>query len=405
VHQQKIFIAIVPMKKRQKLFNTALKAPRVGLVGVILPTQKKAATIAHLKELAALARTAQMQVVDTFMQKLDKVHTNTLIGKGKVAEIGQFIQEHKIDRIIFDDEVSPAQAKNLEKAWKCEVWDRSLLILKIFALHARTVQAKTQVALAQYQYLLPRLTGMWTHHSRQQGGVGLRGGPGEKELETDRRLAQQKIKLLKKKLAHMSTIAKTQRKQRQQQLNVALVGYTNAGKSTLMRCLSKEEVFVADQLFATLSPTVRQVVIKDISFLLADTVGFIRKLPHTLVACFKSTLAEVQEADVLLHVVDFSHDDYEAHIHIVHQILKEIEAQNVPIILVLNKEDQAIAKQQAKAKNSGIPMSEAVFLEAERVRLSHLYACPVIYCSAIYKKHIQQLQAAIYRTLKQKRPQ
>ena len=393
------------MKKKQKLFDTAVKPPKVGLVGVILPSQKKAATQAHLKELAALACTAGMEVQGTFMQKLDKVHPNTLIGKGKVAEIGQFVKEHTIDSIIFDDEVSPAQAKNLEKAWKCEVWDRSLLILKIFAQHARTVQAKAQVELAQYQYLLPRLTGMWTHHSRQQGGVGIRGGPGEKELETDKRLAQQKIKLLKQKLAHMSTIAKTQRKQRQRQLNVALVGYTNAGKSTLMRCLSKEAVLVADQLFATLSPTVRKVMIKDISFLLADTVGFIRKLPHTLVECFKSTLAEVQEADVLLHVVDFSHDDYEAHIQIVHQILKEIEAQNVPIILVLNKEDQAIAKQQAHAEERGVPLPAAVFLEAERVRLSHLYACPVIYCSAIHKKHIQQLQAELYRTLKQKRPQ
>ncbi len=384
-------------KKNPKLFDTTPKPTRVALVGITLPTQRKGEMNAHLKELQALATTAGVEVVKVFTQQLDNPHPNTLIGKGKIVEIALFIKEHEINRIIFDDELSPAQNHNLEKGCSCEVWDRSMLILKIFAQHARTSHAKTQVELANYLYLLPRLTGMWTHHSRQRGGVGLRGGPGEKELETDKRMAQHKIKLLKEKLVKLEKVAETQRKNRKNPFKVTLVGYTNAGKSTAMRTLSKEQVLVADKLFATLSPTVRKVVIHDQTVLLTDTVGFIRKLPHSLIASFKSTLAEVKEADLLLHIVDASHPDCEEHINVVHKVLEEIAAAHIPILLVLNKEDRVIA--DLKEKDPGI--DPAAFLKGEKERISKAYGLPALYCSALKKNDIEGLKEHIHAKMTQ----
>ena len=333
----------------------------------------------HLQELEQLACTRGIVVLKKFIQALDRPTLTTFIGSGKVEEIRIFIQENHVNLVIFDDDLNPSQVKNLEKTWQCNVWDRSYLILEIFAMNARTAQAKIQVELAQYEYLLPRLAGMWTHLSRQEGRIGTR-GPGEKELETDKRIAQNKIQILKHKLAHIEKIAHTKRKQRTEHLNVALVGYTNVGKSTLMQSLSKKEVLVEDKLFATLSPTVRRVVIQDIHFLLADTVGFIRKLPTQLIESFKSTLSEACKADLLLHVADISHSGYIQHIEIVHKILEEIGAQDIPIILVLNKVDRIRKKiQEPTFEQEG----QFDWIEAQMAELQRTYLFPVVCCSAV----------------------
>lgn len=309
------------------------------LVALSTPQQTKTKTEEYLNELAFLASTLGIKTIKTFTQQLDTPDVKTFVGKGKLAEIEEFVKAHQA-MVIFDDELSPSQLRNLENTLKCRIIDRNLLILEIFAMRAKTTQAKTQVELAQYQYLLPRLTRMWTHLSRQKGGnKGMR-GPGEKELETDRRIVQTRISHLRKKLATIERQNSTQRKNRGQLVRVALVGYTNVGKSTLMRVLSKANVHTEDKLFATIDSTVRKVVLHDIPLLLTDTVGFIRKLPHTLIECFKSTLAEVKEADILLHVVDISHPAYEEQMRVVQETLQEIGVVDVPTILVGNKADQ-----------------------------------------------------------------
>jgi len=293
----------------------------------------------HLDELAFLGTTAKIDTKKIFTQKLDKPDTRTFIGKGKLHEIKDYVNEHSIDVVIFDDDLTPSQLRNLERDLKCKIYDRSLLILDIFLNRAQTSQAKTQVELARYQYLMPRLTRMWTHLERQRGGTGTRGGAGEKEIETDRRIIRDQISLLKKKLEKIEKQDRVRRKSRGNIVRAALVGYTNVGKSTLMTLLSKSNVKAENKLFATVDATVRKVVINTLPFLLSDTVGFIRKLPTHLIESFKSTLAEVEESDILIHVVDVSHPAFEDHITVVRQTLKELNAVDKPTIYVFNKID------------------------------------------------------------------
>lgn len=310
------------------------------LVGIIRDDQSEEMVKEYLDELEFLAMTAGAKTVKRYTQKLKQPNPKTFIGSGKLEEIAEYIEKHEdINLIIFDDDLSGKQTSILEEALKIKIVDRSSLILDIFASRAQTAQAKTQVELAQMQYMLPRLRGLWTHLERQRGGIGMR-GPGEKEIETDRRIVRDQISLLKKKLEKIDQQNWTRRKNRDQLIRVALVGYTNAGKSTLMNLLSKSDVFAEDKLFATLDTTVRKVVFERMPFLLSDTVGFIRKLPHHLVESFKSTLDEVRESDLLLHVVDISHPQFEDHLRTVNATLKDLDALDKPTIIVFNKIDQ-----------------------------------------------------------------
>ena len=308
------------------------------LIGVITRDQNEEQSKEYLDELEFLTYTAGGHVVKRFTQKMDMPNPKTFIGKGKISDVQKFIEEHGISTAIFDDELSAAQERNISKILNCKVLDRTNLILDIFAQRAQTSYARTQVELAQCEYLLPRLKGMWTHLERQKGGIGMR-GPGETEIETDRRIVRDKIALLKSKIKTIDKQMSVQRGNRGKMVRVALVGYTNVGKSTLMNVISKSDVFAENKLFATLDTTVRKVVIKNLPFLLSDTVGFIRKLPTQLVDSFKSTLDEVREADLLLHVVDISHPNFEDHIESVNKILGEIESTNKPTIMVFNKID------------------------------------------------------------------
>lgn len=308
------------------------------LIGLITPSQNEEKSKEYLDELAFLTLTAGGEADKRFVQKLEFPNPKTFLGAGKLEEVKTYIKEKNIGTAIFDDELSPAQLRNIERELECKVLDRTNLILDIFAQRATTSYAVTQVELAQYQYLLPRLTGMWTHLERQKGGIGLR-GPGETEIETDRRIVRDKIALLRTKLKEIDKQMAVQRKNRGKMVRVALVGYTNVGKSTLMNVISKSDVFAENKLFATLDTTVRKVVVKNIPFLLTDTVGFIRKLPTQLIESFKSTLDEVREADLLLHVVDISHPNFEDHIHSVNTILQEIKSADKPTIMVFNKID------------------------------------------------------------------
>lgn len=312
---------------------------RAVLVGLIQKDQTEAQANEYLDELAFLADTAGASAVKRFTQKLPHPDSRTFVGKGKLEEIRQYVLQHGIPLVIFDDELSGSQISNIEKELKVKTIDRSDLILDIFAGRARTAQARVQVELAQYQYLLPRLKGLWKHLERQGGGIGTR-GPGETEIETDRRIVKDKISLLRKRLSEIDKQAFTQRKERGELIRVALVGYTNVGKSTLMNLLSKSEVFAENKLFATLDTTTRKVVLENTPFLLSDTVGFIRKLPHHLVESFKSTLDEVREADILLHVVDISHPKYEEQMGVVNKTLQELKAFDKPILVVFNKMDR-----------------------------------------------------------------
>ncbi|MEX0273371.1 MAG: GTPase HflX [Flavobacteriaceae bacterium] len=321
------------LEKKSIEYETAV------LIGIINQAQDGEKVTEYLDELEFLTYTAGGTVQKRFVQRVNIPNPKTLIGSGKLAEIEAFVKEHKIGSAIFDDELSPAQQRNLEKQLRCKVIDRTSLILDIFAQRAQTSYARTQVELAQYQYLLPRLTGLWTHLERQKGGIGMR-GPGETEIETDRRIVRDRIALLKKKLIKIDKQMETQRGNRGSLVRVALVGYTNVGKSTLMNVISKSSVFAENKLFATLDTTVRKVVIGNLPFLMSDTVGFIRKLPTQLVESFKSTLDEVKEADLLLHVVDISHPHFEEHIQSVNQILDEINSADKPILMVFNKIDQ-----------------------------------------------------------------
>jgi GTP-binding protein HflX len=311
---------------------------RAILVGIIYPGQDEREVDDFLNELAFLTETAGAEPLKRFSQKLDSPNPRTFVGSGKIGEIANFVKENEVDIAIFDDELSPSQLRNIEKELGCRILDRTNLILDIFAHRARTSHARTQVELAQYQYLLPRLTGMWTHLERQRGGIGLR-GPGETEIETDRRIIRDRISFLKLQLKKIDTQMSTQRKSRGKMVRVALVGYTNVGKSTIMNMLSKSDVFAENKLFATLDTTVRKVVIGNLPFLLSDTVGFIRKLPHDLVESFKSTLDEVRESDLLVHIVDISHPGFEDQIKVVNETLKELGSAEKPAIIIFNKID------------------------------------------------------------------
>ena len=312
---------------------------RTVLIGVINRDQNEEKVKEYLDELEFLTYTAGGEVFKRFVQKVDLPNPKTYIGSGKMKDVEAYVEEHEIGCVIFDDELSPAQQRNIEKQLRCKILDRTTLILDIFSQRAQTSYARTQVELAQYEYFLPRLTGLWTHLERQKGGIGMR-GPGETEIETDRRIVRDRISLLKKKLLKIDRQMETQRGNRGALVRVALVGYTNVGKSTLMNVVSKSEVFAEDKLFATLDTTVRKVVIGNLPFLLSDTVGFIRKLPTQLVESFKSTLDEVREADLLLHVVDISHPQFEEHIASVNKTLGEIGCSDKKTIMVFNKIDQ-----------------------------------------------------------------
>ncbi len=308
------------------------------IVGIVTQNQSEEKLVEYLDELEFLTYTAGGEVIKRFWQKMDKPNPKTFLGTGKIEEINLYVKEHEISTIVFDDELSPSQQKNISKIIDCKILDRTHLILDIFAQRAETSYARTQVELAQCIYLLPRLSGMWTHLERQKGGIGMR-GPGETEIETDRRIVRDRIALLKEKIKTIDRQMSVQRGNRGAMVRVALVGYTNVGKSTLMNAIGKSDVFVENKLFATLDTTVRKVVIKNMPFLLSDTVGFIRKLPTQLIESFKSTLDEVREADLLLHVVDISHADFEDHIEAVNKILLDIKSNDKPIIMVFNKID------------------------------------------------------------------
>ncbi len=318
--------------------HTGHKIQRAVLIGIVTSGQNEKTTKEYLDELELLAETAGVAVVRRFTQRMEYPNPRTFLGAGKVADVAAYISAHEVSMAIFDEELSPAQLRNIEKEFKCTILDRTDLILDIFASRAKTAHAMVQVELAQYQYLLPRLAGMWTHLERQRGGIGLR-GPGEKEIETDRRIVRNRISLLKQQLKKIDKQKEVQRSNRGRMVRVALVGYTNAGKSTLMNALAKSDVFAENKLFATLDTTVRKVVIGNLPFLLSDTVGFIRKLPHHLVESFKSTLDEVREADILLHVADISHPGFEEQVSIVNTTLADIGASGKPVIMVFNKTD------------------------------------------------------------------
>ncbi len=340
------------------------KPERCVLVGIVLPSQSRWEAADHLMELEALAQTSDAVVVEHFLQERARPDSAYFIGKGKVEEIADFIEEHDIDLIIFDDELTPAQTRNLERFFEKKVIDRAALILDIFAKHAQTNEAKVQVELAQLNYLLPRLTRQWQHLSRQVGGIGTK-GPGETQLETDRRLVRERIARLRKKLQRIARQKQTQRQQRESYFRAALIGYTNAGKSTILRSLTEADVLVQDQLFATLDTTVKRFDLGSTqSILLSDTVGFIRKLPHHLVASFRTTLSETLEADLLLHVVDASHPHFEDHIRVVNQILEELKVADKMTILVFNKVDRLENPQLMEQLKESFP--QAVFISATK---------------------------------------
>jgi len=321
------------------ILSTKIKIEKAVLVAASFSSEDSIRINEYLDELEFLAKTLGLKTVERFSQKLERPEPRTYIGKGKVDEIKEYVRSFKIDLVIFDDDLSPSQLRNLEKIFQCRIYDRSLLILDIFLKRAQTAQAKTQVELARFQYLLPRLTRMWTHLERQRGGTGTRGGAGEKEIETDRRIIRNQISVLKQRLEKINKQGITQRKSRSKIVRVALVGYTNVGKSTLMSLISKSKVHVENKLFATVDATVRKVVINHIPFLLSDTVGFIRKLPHHLIESFKSTLDEVAESDILLHVVDYSHPLFHEQMEVVNLTLAELGAADKPQIIVYNKID------------------------------------------------------------------
>ncbi len=388
-----------------KPLSTAKHKETAVLVALITPEQTAEQVQEYVQELAFLAETAGAITLKSYVQKLNKPDIATFIGKGKVEEVHEFVSTNEVDMVIFDDDLTPSQVRNLEQKLGCKILDRSLLILNIFSGRAQTAQAKTQVELAQYQYILPRLTKMWTHLSKQKGGIGMR-GPGEKELETDRRIVRDKIALFSKKLDKIDKQSATRRKARQKVVRVALVGYTNVGKSTIMQLLSKSDVFAENKLFATVDSTVRKVVIHDIPFLLTDTVGFIRKLPHTLIECFKSTLDEVREADLLLHVVDISHPSFEEQMKIVNDTLLDIGAADKPTITVYNKIDLWQEQQHQQAAEDFD--EEDGFMPEYADHLAQLKATylnegqETIFISATKKENIAALREALYNKVADK---
>lgn len=383
-----------------KLIETAVRQKTAIMVGVITQNQDEEMAKEYLDELKFLIDTWGAFTLKSFVQKMSKPDSKHFVGSGKLQEIKSFVKDYAIDMVVFDDDLSPSQLRNIEKILEVKVLDRSDLIIDIFAARAQTAHAKTQVELALYQHILPRLTGMWTHLERQRGGTGTRGGAGEKEIETDRRIVRDKISLLKEKLKEIDKQMATQRKNRGEMIRVALVGYTNVGKSTIMNLLSKSEVFAENKLFATLDTTVRKVVIDNLPFLLSDTVGFIRKLPTHLIESFKSTLDEVREADILIHVVDISHHNFEDHIHVVNETLQSIGASDKNTILVFNKIDTF----------SFVPKDEDDLTPIKRENLSlqdlkrtwmNKNNNPCIFISATNKENVDSFKTLIYDTVKQ----
>ncbi len=371
------------------------------IVGIVTQNQSEEKLTEYLDELDFLTFTAGGEVVKRFFQKMDRPNPKTFLGTGKMEEINLYVKEHAISTVIFDDELSPSQQKNITKILNCKVLDRTNLILDIFAQRAETSYARTQVELAQCQYLLPRLSGMWTHLERQKGGIGMR-GPGETEIETDRRIVRDRIALLKEKIKVIDKQMSVQRSNRGAMVRVALVGYTNVGKSTLMNLISKSDVFVENKLFATLDTTVRKVVIKNLPFLLSDTVGFIRKLPTQLVDSFKSTLDEVREADLLLHVVDISHPDFEDHIESVNQTLLDIKSNNKPTLLVFNKidaykhltiDDDDLITEKTKRHYT--------LEEWKQTWMSDVGEKNALFISAINKENLEEFRARVYEAVRE----
>lgn len=382
------------MSKRFKLVDTAPEKETAILVSVITPSVSDQMAEDYLTELEFLVQTAGAETVKVFTQKLQKPEHATFVGTGKLEEIREYAEAEEVDMIIFDDELTPSQLRNIERELKRKILDRSSLILDIFASHAQTAQAKTQVELAQLQYLYPRLTRMWTHLERQRGGIGMR-GPGESQIETDRRIILDKISLLKEKLKTIDKQNATQRKNRGDMIRVALVGYTNVGKSTILNMISKAEVYIENKLFATLDTTVRKVVIENLPFLLSDTVGFIRKLPHHLVESFKSTLDEVREADVLIHVVDISHPNFEDHIIAVNETLKDINALDKPTITVFNKIDAFKPAVEVDEDGEEIKVTLDDFRNSWMAKNSD----PAIFLSATNKTNIEEFKEKLYEVI------
>jgi GTPase len=380
--------------------STAIPTHTCILIGVINKLQDDGLAKEYLEELAFLAETYGLTTKKTYTQKLEKPDKATFIGKGKLQEIKTFVQENRIDVVIFDDELSPSQQRNLEKELGKKILDRTTLILEIFEQRAQTAHAKTQVQLAQYQYMLPRLTGMWTHLERQRGGTGTRGGAGEKEIETDRRIVRDKIALLKDRLREIDKQMATQRKNRGELIRVALVGYTNVGKSTIMNLLSKSTVFAENKLFATLDTTVRKVTIDNVAFLLSDTVGFIRKLPTQLVESFKSTLDEVREADILVHVVDISHKNFEEHIHVVKQTLQDIGAGDKATILVFNKTDAFTYEHKDEDDLTPTTRANLSLEDIKRTWMKSMNNNYALFISAQKKENIDELKHTLYDLVK-----
>src|SRR6201992_4843 len=379
---------------RQKFYDTAVKQERAVLVGVITPHQTDEQTKDYLEELQFLVDTAGALTVKTFTQRLQRPDRATFVGSGRLEEIKAFVDAEEIDIVVFDDELTPSQLRNIENELQVKILDRNNLILDIFAGRAQTAQAKSQVELAQVQYLLARLTRFGTHLERQRGGIGMR-GPGESQIETDRRLILNKISLLKDKLKPIDRQNETQRKNRHQLIRVALVGYTNVGKSTIMNMLAKSEVFAENKLFATLDTTVRKVVIENVPFLLSDTVGFIRKLPHDLVECFKSTLDEVREADILIHVVDVSHPYFEDQLYTVNETLRDLGVIDKRIITVFNKID-AYKPTQHEEGQQAQPLTLDDFKNSWMAKNNS----PAIFISATQKENVDEIRSLLYNEVK-----
>ncbi len=383
------------LEKKTKVENRREKAV---LIGVVTQFQTEEKLDEYLDELAFLTDTAGADVQNRFTQKLDRPNPKTFLGTGKMEEIAAYIKANETDIAIFDDELSPSQIKNVEKLFDIKVLDRTNLILDIFAARAQTSYARTQVELAQYQYLLPRLTNMWTHLSKQKGGIGMK-GPGEREIETDRRIIRDKISLLKKQLVKIDKQMAIQRSNRGSMVRVALVGYTNVGKSTLMNLLSKSKVFAENKLFATLDTTVRKVVIHNLPFLLSDTVGFIRKLPTQLVESFKSTLDEVREADVLLHVVDISHPNFEEHLETVDRTIAEIDGQEKPTIMIFNKIDAYVPENRDPDDLSEPENNRHFSLEDWKSTWFARTDRQAVFISATEKENVEDLRNRLYETV------
>ena len=380
------------------MIETTPPIEKAVLVGLIFKNQEERQAKEYLDELEFLADTAGAVILKKFTQKLDVPHYSTFVGPGKLEEINEYIKMMEVDSVIFDDELTPTQLRNIERKLECKVLDRTNLILDIFARRAKTAHAKTQVEMAQYQYMLPRLTRMWTHLERQRGGIGLR-GPGETQIETDRRIILDKIARLKEQLKKIDRQKSAQRKNRGKLVRVSLVGYTNVGKSTLMNLLSKSEVFAENKLFATLDTTVRKVILENLPFLLADTVGFIRKLPHDLVESFKSTLDEVRESDILLHIVDISHPGFEEQLHTVNNTLKEIGAGDKETIYVYNKID---AFQFVEKDDDDLTprTRENMSLDDWKNSWVAKRSTPAVFISATGKENIEELRALLYDKVK-----